>query len=38
MAKKENCERTCWWTRAGHCLDYILPLTPQTGALKEKKK
>jgi hypothetical protein len=38
MASRETCEKVCWWTKAGHCLDLILPLTPQSGALKNKEK
>jgi len=37
MASKENCEKKCWWTRAGSCLDYILPFCPETHKTKNKK-
>jgi hypothetical protein len=33
MAKKEDCDKVCWWTRLGTVLDCVIPLCP-----KEKKK
>lgn len=28
MAKKETCEKVCWWTKTGDLLDVILPFSP----------
>ena len=38
MEKADKCEKTCWWTKAGNCLDYILPFNPNNGPIKERKK